>query len=308
MRSRKTRPAFTLIELLVVIAIIAILIGLLLPAVQKVRAAAARSQCENNLHNIGVALHDYASVFKVFPPAYKTAPGSYGPGYSWAAITLPYMEQDNLYNQLGLNASPFPTPAPTDPSRGTAVATPLTQTPLAIYRCPSDTGAELNPFRDNFATSNYRAVAGPINNAAFYADLDMGGVMYQNSRTRFQQIKDGTSNTVVIGECRLSYDPGTGLGQKACIWACMRGLDNSVSSVWVSDVMWWIDDTPDGNGGYLYNINGTANQSFSSNHGGGAFFCFADGSVRYFYDSTNISLMKYLAGRADGVVVNLDAL
>src|SRR5262245_6757925 len=100
-----TRPGFTLIELLVVIAIIAVLIGLLLPAVQKVREGAARLQCTNNLKQIGVAMHNYHGAYERFPPGYVSRAATVngeglGPGWGWAAHLLPYLEQDNLYHQI----------------------------------------------------------------------------------------------------------------------------------------------------------------------------------------------------------------
>src|SRR5215831_1689106 len=135
------RSGFTLVELLVVIAILAILIGLLLPAVQKVREAAARSQCTNNLKQIGLALHNYHDVYKGFPPGYvdlNTDPNStpdndQGPGWGWATFLLPYLEQDNVYKQINLGVTV-----------GTGVNAQISQYALTIYQCPAD------PYQDAF--------------------------------------------------------------------------------------------------------------------------------------------------------------
>jgi prepilin-type N-terminal cleavage/methylation domain-containing protein len=283
------RPAFTLIELLVVIAIIAILIGLLLPAVQKVREAAARIKCSNNLHQLCLALHSYHDSMGSFPPAYK-AP-NFDPGWGWGAFLLPYVEQDNLYKAAGVGTVLF------GPPGGQPTPNAFTSVPLPLFRCPSDSGPALNPIRLNFPTSNYRAVAGPITYPFFFPDQDMGGVMFQNSHIRMTDITDGTSNTLAIGECK--YDQRPGIDKRAAIWPGMTSRLATTGAVWISDVMWWVDqDTA--------TVNGPAPQAFSSWHTGGAFFGFCDGSVRFFRNSANPDNIRWLAGRNDGVVVSPD--
>ena len=287
MKKRRFRSAFTLIELLVVIAIIAILIALLVPAVQKVREAAAKIQCENNLKQLGLGLHNFAGTNGFFPPAYK-APGLQ-PGWSWGMYIAPYIEQDNLYRKLGIETAIF--------GGGKNPANPPTadmQLPLSIFRCPSDTAPDLNSERLFYGMSNYRAVSGPITFPFFFVNQDMGGVMFQNSKIRIVQITDGTSNTTAIGEC--IFDPKT--GKRAAIWTGMTGLRGG--AIWISDVMWWVDQA-------TATINGTAPQAFSSRHSGnGAFFAFCDGSVRFFRAGGNVDNIRWLAGREDGKVVNYD--
>src|SRR5437868_9500975 len=138
-----SRSGFTLIELLVVIAIIAVLIGLLVPAVQKVREAASRIKCSNNLKQLCLALHNYAGVRGHVTAAYE-AP-NFDPGWGWGANLLPFVEQEPLYKSAGVNTITF--------GNGSNPAMPnsFTQTKLSVFRCPSDPAPDLNPMRLNFA-------------------------------------------------------------------------------------------------------------------------------------------------------------
>lgn len=205
----RARRGFTLIELLVVIAIIAILIGLLLPAVQKVREAASRMQCQNNLKQMGLALHNYHDSVKSFPPAVAdtTPPLLAGPatnsdsrdpgwGPTWQVLILPYIEQDALYKQWNFSLG-----AQNNPQ--------VTSVPVNIYICPSDTKRPPNLLNANGLVHNMARGNYGINGGAGLGENN--NVFNNNHRrglTHFRQrfaagvsdVKDGTSNTVAVTE------------------------------------------------------------------------------------------------------------
>jgi prepilin-type N-terminal cleavage/methylation domain-containing protein/prepilin-type processing-associated H-X9-DG protein len=277
MRERWSRHAFTLIELLVVIAIIAILVGLLVPAVQKVREAAARTQCINNLHQIGVALHNYHDVKKALPAGY-TASGPYSdgatdttPGWGWAAWILPYLEQETLYRSLNF--------------KGPVESSSAIQTVVQLYLCPSDlTPAAPFTVSDGFgkaivlaAPSSYAACVGGDESGT--ADLSGLGIFYRNSRTRLTDVTDGTSNTIMIGERAWANANG--------IWAgainngvCLRGKQNPCPG---SGAAWYPAGTLVLAHSHLNNALTDTDgglDDFSSLHHGGSNILLADGSVR----------------------------
>jgi prepilin-type N-terminal cleavage/methylation domain-containing protein/prepilin-type processing-associated H-X9-DG protein len=272
------RRAFTLIELLVVIAILAVLMGLLLPAVQKAREAANRMSCGNNLKQIGLALHNYHDANSAFPSGYRAAlPYADGatdtaPGWGWGAYLLPYLEQANLYNQLD-----FSSPVQNSPA---------IQTILKGYLCPSDiTPNTAFAVRDAFgatialaAPSSYAACVGGDESDTF-GPTGLG-IFYRNSQTKMADVTDGTTNTLLIGERAWANANGVWAGAMPG-GVCVRGKSNPCPGTGAG---WYPAATLVLAHSHLNNATSDTDgglDDFSSKHVGGSSFLFADGSVRF---------------------------
>jgi prepilin-type N-terminal cleavage/methylation domain-containing protein/prepilin-type processing-associated H-X9-DG protein len=229
--ARSLKNAFTLVELLVVIAIIGILVVLLLPAIQAAREAARRSQCKNNLKQIGLGLHNFESSRHAFPPGFVSTPkgnvvNAEGTdrGWGWGAYILPYLEESSLFQQIDFKTN---IEANTSPNKELRVAT------LQVFRCPSDsvelpifnvTDATGNPITQ-LAFGNYVGVAGTYEVSVcpdgVYSDLASAGkaecvyadrangVFYRNHQISIKQIADGTSHTIMVAERASRQSPQT---------------------------------------------------------------------------------------------------
>ncbi len=301
--SKAPRGAFTLIELLVVIAIIAALLGLLLPAVQKVREAAARAQCVNNLHQVGLALHNYHDTHSSFPPGYvsnfDTAGDDTGPGWGWAAFLLPQMEQDNLFNTIRLNQN---VEAPANAAARVR--------PVKSYVCPSDA---VPPTWTALAYDAAGNLIGPIWDVASASyvgnfgisepGVDGEGVFFRNSAIRTADITDGTSQTMMVGERSFRWCQATWTGM--IVGAVMVPPPNSMASAgeWNSSGF-VLGHTFEGTGGP--GSPGTEVNGFSGRHTGGSNFLFADGHVQLLRVSMDHAVYKALSTRAGGEAIRGD--
>jgi prepilin-type N-terminal cleavage/methylation domain-containing protein/prepilin-type processing-associated H-X9-DG protein len=324
-RAHPSRRGFTLIELLVVIAIIAVLVGLLLPAVQKVREAAARMKCANNLKQLGLALHSYEGANGLFPPA--------GKGYGWCIVSgpyrgdgriynlnglvllLPYVEQGPLYDRL--NRAEAMSPQDTGyccayqgNTMGAVVGNPATNgnaarmsAQLAVLRCPSDPGNPLQGAGAAYgpgggfdgAKTNYDFITSTNDfycNCWSVAPANARTMFGENSTTRFADVSDGTSNTIALGETTLEVYNGRTASWGYRGWV-MTGIDlrYGINDWSFTSSTGPITPRPGRLGSW-----GRA----GSRHANGAQFCFADGSVRFVGQDTNRTTLTRLGYMADG--------
>jgi prepilin-type N-terminal cleavage/methylation domain-containing protein/prepilin-type processing-associated H-X9-DG protein len=343
--ARKPRPrlGFTLIELLVVIAIIAILIGLLLPAVQKIREAAARLQCQNNLKQLGLALHNYHDANQKFPPGRRSLGNTQGNSIATYApdpiiynmhglvILLPYIEQDNLYKQFNLNGAfgnflgsvAFGYPignaklAPLDAIASGNAA--LSAVKVSTFLCPSDNGDPTIAPNANYSPdlakngiraykTNYDFISDctGVNKYNFWSNTTTSSryMFGENSTTRMTQISDGTSNTLMMGEQTLSLFNGV-----TSAWAYAGWV-----SVGIDPVGYWNTTYParglniwnyNNNTSPLNNVRGTRATWYNpaSLHSGGVNFVYADGSVHFISESIDVVSLTYLSQMSDGQVI-----
>lgn len=292
-RTRRS-SGFTLIELLVVIAIIAILIALLVPAVQKVREAASRAQCLNNMKQIALAAHAFHDANKKLPQGvYYTNPYYY---YSWMAQILPYVEQTQVYNlaqSYSKTTSNWPWGPPNNPALSVNIAT---------YTCPSDTRNLVAQYSGGYlvAFTSYLGNSGTMDGG--YNSNAYNGVLFWQSAIPLVQITDGTSNTFLIGERPPSADLWFGW------WFAGAGYDGSgVGDVSLGSLETGYASALGCPGSYVNFQRGNPSNDCDqahwwSMHPGGANFAFCDGSV-HFIAYGNASILPALASRNGGEII-----
>jgi len=292
------RHGFTLIELLVVIAIIAILIALLIPAVQKVREAASQSQCQNNLKQIALASHNYHDNFKRFPPGVNL-PGEEDSGwdpapdannyYGLHVALFPFYEQENLLKELILDVQ--------DPqSKNCQGPTSMGAQVIPMLICPSDAFFPSNYVGQYgalyFGLTSYGGCSGTSQTSSTANQMARNGIFFMNSRITMGAIVDGTSNTFLFGERSRQNLPATSSSEALGGWAWANEFAQEDNTMNTNEPM---------EGVQTHDLN-----QFGSQHAGGAIanFAFADGSVRSISQNINIVNFQRLSTRAGGEVVD----
>jgi prepilin-type N-terminal cleavage/methylation domain-containing protein/prepilin-type processing-associated H-X9-DG protein len=289
--------AFTLIELAVVIAIVCVLVCLLLPAVQAVREAARRNTCLNNLAQLVIAVQQYQNVHEVLPPGIVNTTGPIqnvprGFHHGWLVQLLPYVEQNNIARQLNDAASLY---APENRT--------VRSYQIRTFLCPSDpAGGSLA--RGGVAQTNYAACHNDVE--APISTRNRGSI-FLNSRVTYEDIPDGTAHTIFVGEKRIfALDLGWASGTRATLRNVGIPL-NEPDLVFGTRPISLPDEgegTSDGPSLMPDPTNPNLVGGFSSAHPGGANFAFGDGSVRYIAARVGARILRSLANRADGEIMN----
>lgn len=292
------RNAFTLVELLVIIAIVAVIIGLILPAVQRVRAAAARAKCQNNLKQIGLAAHHYESTHGRLPAGLSVETDQRRFAYlGWTGRLLPFLEQEPLWETARAAFASDPNPMQ---FYGHAPHYEVLATVVPTYVCPVDSRAQRAAVKGGirFSFTSYLGVAGTN-----YRKLD--GIFFVDSRTRMVEIRDGGSNTLLVGERPPPPDLTFGWWYRG--WGQNQdGSAEMLLGVREVNNLGTRYNCPDG--AYSFSAGRLDNQCdmfhFWSLHSGGANFAFADGSVRFLSYSAD-PILPALATREGGEAVSL---
>ena len=300
---RWIRRGFTLIELLVVIAIIAVLIALLLPAVQQAREAARRSQCKNNLKQIGLAMHNYHDTFRAFPPGQFNYLSSDLTGsvnrYCWMQMILPYIDQAPLYNQFApyMSSASLATVAYNWPSVGTVIPSLMCPSDPAGPKTTSASGPQ--GFHGNYVASAGSTVFGSNGGGG-----SLNGMFFPFSKINVRDVSDGLSNTLMMAEIIVVTDTASNdfRGRYYNSWegnVLVSTLNPPNTSV--GDVASYCVSTT--SAPCAANTSSNVNQSARSYHTGGVHSGLADGSVRFI--SSNISTVTWnsLGTRATGEVL-----
>ena len=275
------RRGFTLIELLVVIAIIAVLIALLLPAVQQAREAARRTQCRNNMHQLGLALHNYHDTHQCFPPGAVETPAATNLNHTAMTMILPFLDETALYNAYNFSLTCFPT------SGGEGNAT-VVQSVIAQYICPSGPTGSLGMANrnGNFRRGDYICSVG----SADYVHIEWHsagattrGPFTVNSRCKIRDIRDGTSNTIAMAEASAQavYSRMWGCGYYSHYSGLTACVPNSHPST-----------------GVCYG------RRFESTHEGGIFVLLCDGQVRFISENIDLTTFRALGTIAGNEVID----